>query len=162
MDPCTTNTGLRSEIVLGTDFLAGSRENNTPEAIRYILAHQIGHFVAHHNTKRWIVGTAGALSIPCFKTAMIRNLEFTADAYAAKVAPDGAVDALALCATGKDNYPYVNPHVQPKIKRHRSGIMGLAAKWTANEVPPPDRLWRLESDGLLAKPEHRVIPHPEF
>ncbi|WP_336250962.1 hypothetical protein, partial [Stomatohabitans albus] len=158
VDPCTLNPGLRNAIVLGTDFLAGSRENNTPNAVRFMLAHQIGHFVANHHKKRWLLFSAAAMGMLGTKTLIIRNLEFTADAYAATVVPEGTIDALALCAVGKDNYPYVNPDEQNRVARMNQGLMGFLAKWSADQVPPPERLRRLDTDGLLERPEDRVVP----
>lgn len=158
VDPCVGNPGMREMLLLGTDFLAGCRENNTPDAVRFMLAHQIGHIVAGHHRRIWVPLTAAAMGTIGFKTVLMRNMEFTADRYAAAVAGPGAVDALALCAVGKDNYPYVDPAVQTRHTRRHLGLMGMIAKATTNEVPPPDRLAHLRTAGVLAAPPTRVIP----
>lgn len=158
VDPCTLNPGLRSSLVLGSDFLAGCRENNTPDAIRFMLAHQIGHMVAGHHKPHWVFLTATTMGTVGLKTIIVRNLEFTADAYAAKVSPDGAVDALALCATGKDNYPYVNPKEETRFSGNTFGIMPFIAKWTLADVSPLDRLKRLDIDNCMYEENRHPIP----
>lgn len=151
INPCSRTQGMHPVIVLGTDFVAGCRENNTPEALRFMIAHQIGHAKFGHHSRWWQVCSTGIMSIFGLETLFVRHLEFTADAWAALQAPEGIMTGLGLCAVGKDNYPYL--HVSPRIRHthinYRRGIFGFLAKWSAPVVLISDRIRQLVTTGLL-------------
>lgn len=148
VDPCTVTPGLRPHLVLGTDFLAGCRENSTPEALRFMLAHQVGHVVLGHHTRRWVWLSTAILGTPVLKGVFIRRLERSADLWAARAVPEGAERALALCAVGKDNYPYLRGQEQIRHWEHRRDLMGHLAHLSATQVSASERLSRLHRSGL--------------
>lgn len=153
IDPCRMNPGMRHSLVIGMDFLAGCREQDTPDAVRYMLAHHLGHMKFAHNRKLWIVIAAPILGTPGLKTLLTRHLEFTADAYAAYLVPEGVDSALSLCAVGKDNFPFVNTGEQLRATHRPRGLLRFVARWWSDEVPAGERMWRLHRDGLAVR-EH--------
>lgn len=148
IDPCTMTPGLRPHLVLGTDFLAGCRENGTPEALRFMLAHQVGHMVLNHHTRRWLWLSTAILGTPVLRGVFIRLLEFNADLWAARAVPEGAERALALCAVGKDNYPYLHGGEQAEHWERRRDALGQLAYLWATQVPAAERVSRLRHHGL--------------
>ncbi|EEH64485.1 hypothetical protein HMPREF0044_0222 [Gleimia coleocanis DSM 15436] len=152
VDPCTQTPGLRKSIVLGSDFLAGCRENNTPEALRFMLAHQVGHFVFNHDSNCWLAYFTGGFATPVLGAKLAKNLEYSADVWAATQVPEGAFRALGLCAVGKDNYVYLDPQQDFSEKLYRPGLFGRYAKWTAVHAPVRNRLRALRKAGLLVAP----------
>ncbi|MCS4484778.1 hypothetical protein NXS08_04710 [Gleimia sp. 6138-11-ORH1] len=149
VDPCVQTPGLRKSIVISSDFLAGCRENQTPEALRFMVAHQVGHFVFNHHRNYWLIFSATGFATPGFGMAMAKNLEYSADAWAAQQIPAGAFRALTLCAVGKDNFPYLNPAEDFSEKLYSPGIFGFIARWTTVRVPVRNRLRALKKVGLL-------------
>lgn len=150
IDPCSINPGLRESIVLGSDFFAGCKEKGNVDALRFMLAHQVGHFVAGHN-KTWNIWISSAImGIPFLKTVFIRNLEFTADIWAAIKFPRGASVGLALCTVGKDNFDLVDS--KELVASHVNGIgfLGKLARWITSTVPAPERMKVLGKNELLA------------
>lgn len=167
VNPCEVDGGVRDAVVLGSDFVAGCRENDTPEALRFMVAHQLGHFAARHNSRAWHTLVELGSTVPVLRTVLTRNVEFTADLHAAQVAPEGALGALSLCALGKDNYPYTNPTRMLASPPSRLNPWGLAARWVHNGVSPVERFAKLVRvcPRALSEAPHRVHdafdPHPD-
>lgn len=149
LNPCSTNPGIRRGIIIGVEAVAGCREQNTPEALRFLIAHQIGHFVAGHHTKRWNILSAPCMGTLGLRTLVTRHLEFTADAYATQLCCDGAHQGLALLAIGKDNFAYVDRDIQIRAASSQKSWLSHIARWTVTEVAPTERVWRLQKDGLI-------------
>ncbi|MDO4760676.1 MAG: hypothetical protein Q4A31_01985 [Corynebacterium sp.] len=140
VDPCTVNPGLRKAIIIGTDFVSGCEQYDAPEALRFMLAHHVGHFVAGHNKNMNIWVSAASMSIPVFRTLLVRSLEFTADYWAATRYPVGAQQALALCATGRDNFVHVNCDELVRNHETKIGKLSKIARWETYSLPAPERL----------------------
>lgn len=150
IDPCTINPGLQESIFLGSDFFAGCKDKGSVDALRFMLAHQVGHFVAGHN-KKWNIWVSSAImAVPLLKTVFIRNLEFTADIWAATKFPTGARAGLALCAVGKDNFDSVD--LRELVESHVNGIGFLSklARWVTPTVSASERIKMLDKLELLA------------
>ena len=144
VDPCTSAPGLRPHLLLGSDVLAGCQENDTPEALRFMLAHQVGHLALHHHTRRWLWLSTAILGTPALRTVFLRLLELHADLWAVRAAPEGADGALALCAVGKDNYLGVQRGEQMRHWRRQRAVLSQAARWTGEQVPAAERITRLD------------------
>lgn len=149
VDPCYQNPGLRKNIIIGSDFYAGCRENNTPEALRFMLAHQVGHFVMGHNRSYWLLGSTAAFATPILGATLAKNLECSADSWAALQVPAGSVPALGLCALGKDNYPYLTLSEDFPNRVKRPGLFNLVARWAAVHAPVNLRLEQLIKTGRI-------------
>ncbi len=151
-NPCRGDFGLRPYVLIGTDFYAGCRENNTPEALRFMVAHQVAHIAANHGKAWWYILGGAFLNIPVLKALLIHSQEYTADAAAASIAPEGAAEAIQLCAVGKDNYVYGNIAKQiEKGHKPRSFFNKLLYKFS--KYPSYlTRIWSLADKKLIKEP----------
>lgn len=53
----------------------------TPELVRFVVAHELGHAAAHHHIWRWFAVVTGLALFPAVRRMLARQ-EATADAYA--------------------------------------------------------------------------------
>ena len=53
----------------------------TPELVRFVVAHELGHAAAHHHVWRWAAVVPGVALLPAVRRALARQ-DTTADAYA--------------------------------------------------------------------------------
>ena len=97
---------INAEIFEVGHFGVGPREPD-PEALDFIIAHELGHVAALHTTY-WYSFIAGIVFyVPFLGWALSRAREFTADNYAYSVVPDG-IDGIVLLSGGKYLYPAVD------------------------------------------------------
>lgn len=53
----------------------------TPELVRFVVAHELGHAACHHHRWRWFAVVSGVAILPAVRRALARQ-ESVADAYA--------------------------------------------------------------------------------
>src|SRR6478672_1271085 len=93
--------GLRRFVFINSDLVevgGGARE---PDALRFVIAHEVGHIAAGHVSYWRILGTFASQWIPLVGSTLSRAQEFTADSYGHALAPQGARSAMATLAGGK-------------------------------------------------------------
>ena len=56
----------------------------TPELLRFVVAHELGHAAAGHHILRWVAVVSGAALLPAVRRALARQ-EDSADAYATRL-----------------------------------------------------------------------------
>ncbi len=112
INPCRDDFGLCPYVLIGSDYYAGCRENDTPEALKFMVYHQVAHIALYHGSAWWYIFGAVALNVPILKAFLSHSQEYSADAAAASICPEGAFHAIQLSTVGKDNYVYGNPVVQ--------------------------------------------------
>ncbi|USR79175.1 hypothetical protein [Arcanobacterium pinnipediorum] len=162
IDPCIQSPGTRPIILIGMDFLSGCRENNTPHALRFMIAHQVAHFVYKHNSPAWIMGCSAVIATPILNTFFRKHCEFSADAWAGLYAPEGSALAMSLCVAGKDNYLFINTQDLASFRRRsRRGLFAIIAYYSALKVSVIERTKRLHSDNLLI-PVAPLTDHSEL
>lgn len=108
VEPCRADNAMRKSVIVGTDFYAGTRENDAPLAMEFMIAHEVGHAAARHGSFWRNLLSAMILPIPGIGGLLTRSQEYTADRFANLHCPEGGPAALALTVTGKDNFPYVD------------------------------------------------------
>src|SRR6476660_2550286 len=87
--------GLRRFVFINSDLLevgGGARE---PDALRFVIAHEVGHIAAGHVSYWRILGTFASQWIPQVGSTLSRAQEFTADNYGHALAPQGASTSAA-------------------------------------------------------------------
>lgn len=93
--------GLRRYIFVYSDlFEVGGRARN-PDALRFIIGHEVGHIAAGHASYWRILGTLGSQWIPFLGSTLSRGQEYTADNYGYLLCPQGSSGAIATLAAGK-------------------------------------------------------------
>jgi Zn-dependent protease with chaperone function len=78
------------------------------EAVKFVLAHELGHIKRHHNQKRF--WTMLSSVVPFLTAAYSRACEYTCDNIGSSFIPDtsGKLHGLLLLAGGKDIYKEIN------------------------------------------------------
>ena len=66
-------------IVFDKGFFRGA----TPPLLRFVIAHEMGHFHQHHHIKRWMMVVTGLVLVPAVRRWLAR-MEDDADAEAAR------------------------------------------------------------------------------
>ncbi|MDO5067306.1 MAG: hypothetical protein Q4D96_08520 [Propionibacteriaceae bacterium] len=142
IEPCRKDYGMRSVVVIGTDFFAGCRENDQWEAMRFMVAHEVGHIAAGHGSYLRMMLTAMLVDVPVLGGVITRPQEYTADAYARRLHPEGGLRAVAAVATGKDNFPYVEAET---MKEEATKRVGFFLWWTNLAGGHPIIPWRIHA-----------------
>lgn len=119
---------INAEVFEVGHFGVGPRDPD-PQALDFIIAHELGHVAALHTTY-WYTFIASMIAyLPFVGAALSRAREFTADNYAFAVVPDG-VDGIVLLSGGK----YLYPHVDGKQLAVRASTDFGAFVWVTNAL----------------------------
>lgn len=119
---------INAEIFEVGEFGVGPRHAD-PEALDFIIAHEIGHVAAKHTTY-WYTFIAGYIFyVPLLGTALSRAREYTADNHGYAVVPDG-IDGIVLLSGGK----YLYPHVDGRQLAARAGVDYGTFVWVYNAL----------------------------
>lgn len=143
--------GFRRFIFVYSDlFEVGGRLRN-PDALRFIIAHEIGHIAAGHASYwRW-VGIFAANWVPIVGPALSRSQEYTADNYGYAHCPQGSAPAMATLAAGK----YLNTSVDINAIADRAEDEKGFFVWTVNAAAShPVLAWRAHALRDRSTPGH--------
>ncbi|GAB18122.1 peptidase M48 family protein [Gordonia effusa NBRC 100432] len=93
--------GFRRFIVVYSDLFEIGGQARSPEALRFIIGHEVGHIAAGH-TSYWRQLTTGLLmQVPIIGSLLSRAQEYTADNHGYYTQPSGAPGAIGVLAAGK-------------------------------------------------------------
>ncbi|MFW0790171.1 M48 family metallopeptidase [Gordonia sp. CPCC 205333] len=93
--------GFRRFIVVYSDLFEIGGQARSPEALQFIIGHEIGHIAAGH-TSYWRQLTTGLLmQVPILGSLLSRTQEYTADNFGYYTQPSGAPGAIGAMAAGK-------------------------------------------------------------
>jgi Zn-dependent protease with chaperone function len=99
--------GLRRYLVLSDDLFDPGGRVRDPEALAFLVAHQLGHVVAGHTGFWRRTATLGGELVPGLGAALSRAMEYTADNHAYAHVPEGA-HSVRILAGGGQLYTRVN------------------------------------------------------
>lgn len=99
--------GLRRYLVLPGSLLDGAGRPRDPDAMAFLVAHQIGHITSGHTGYWQRLVILGAELVPGLGASLARTREYTADDHGLAHVPEGA-QAVRLFAGGSDLYTRVN------------------------------------------------------
>ncbi|GAA1758278.1 M48 family metallopeptidase [Nostocoides vanveenii] len=131
--------GFRRFIFIYSDlFEVGGRLKN-PDALRFIIGHEVGHIAAGHTSYwRWL-GIFGANIVPIIGPALSRSQEFTADNFGYAYCAHGSAPAMSVLAAGK----YLNETVDINAIADRAESEKGFFVWTVNAMSShPVLAWR--------------------
>lgn len=131
--------GFRRFIFIYSDlFEVGGRLRN-PDALRFIVAHEVGHIAAGHTSYwRWL-GIFASTWVPLIGPALSRSQEYTADNFGYAHCPQGSASAMATLAAGK----YLNASVDINAIADRAEQEKGFFVWTVNAAAShPVLAWR--------------------
>lgn len=96
----------RRDIIILTSEIVELAYQGKTEALRFVIAHELGHIKRKHSF--WRMTLFPGMLVPYLGKAYSRACEFTCDAIAADLVPNGAVDGLLVLSAGKKLPQYVD------------------------------------------------------
>jgi len=123
----------RSYVVIFSDLVDVAYELGDFNAVRFVLAHELGHIKCGH-VDLWRLAISAVPRVLFLNRSLVRAQEYTADRCAAYYAPEGAMGLMVLFA-GKRLYPRVNPDAYfDSVQNHRDGFWLRAANFWSNHA----------------------------
>ncbi len=99
--------GFRRYVAVNSDLFELGDRLTDPEALRFVIGHEVGHIAAGHASYWRQFGISIANLIPGLGSTLSRAQEYTADNHAYEFCPEG-VKGLRVLAAGKYLYSYVD------------------------------------------------------
>ncbi|NLE78987.1 MAG: M48 family metallopeptidase [Rhodococcus sp.] len=93
--------GLRRFVVVYSDMFEIGGQAREPDALSFIIGHEVGHIAAGHASYWRQLGQFAAQYIPVVGSALYRSMEYTADNHGYCVRPQGARGAMGVLGAGK-------------------------------------------------------------
>lgn len=93
--------GFRRFVVVYSDLFEVGGAARHPEALRFIIGHEVGHIAAGHVSYWRQLSSLATGWLPVLGSALSRAQEYTADNYGYYNQPDGAPGAIGVLAAGK-------------------------------------------------------------
>ncbi len=85
--------GFRRYICVYSDMFEVGGKTRDPEALRYVIGHEVGHIAAGHVSYFRLLFTNSFMRLPVVGQALSRAQEYTADNFGYRLSPDGAREA---------------------------------------------------------------------
>lgn len=120
--------GFRRFICIYSDMFEVGGKSRDPEALRYVIGHEVGHIAAGHVSYFRLIFTATFRQIPVLGEALSRAQEYTADNFGYRLSPEGARGGMKVLAGGK----YLNKQVNFDEFADRAATEGGLAIWAVN------------------------------
>lgn len=153
--------GFRRFVAVHSDLFEVGGKVRDPDALRFVIAHEVGHHAAGHVGYLRLVFTNLFMQIPVLGSALSRAQEYSADNYGYAYAPEGAPGTIALLSAGK----YLNAHVNVQEFADRAATeRGLWLHLVNLGASHPITTWRAHalrdrtrSGRLWLRPKTRVF-----
>ncbi len=124
-------TVRRKYVVIYSDIVDLAYEMNDMSAVRFVLAHELGHIYCGH-VSLWRMFISTIPSILMIGGNLSRAQEYSADRCGSYFVPEGAESILALFA-GKRTYKKVNMDAYLKsVKNHKPGFWFFIANFLSS------------------------------
>ena len=135
--------GWRRFIVVHSDLFEVGGAARDPEALRFVIGHEVGHLGAGHVSYWRLLLTMSIKQIPVLGNFLSRAQEYTADNFGYNYAgPQGAAGAIKVLAGGK----YLNANVNFDEFADRAFTEGYLFVWATNLLSThPVLAWRAQA-----------------
>jgi Zn-dependent protease with chaperone function len=134
--------GFRRFVMIHSDLLEVGGAAREPEALRFVIAHEVGHIAAGHVSYWRILATMASQWIPFVGSTLSRAQEYTADNYGFALVPHGAKPAMATLAGGK----YLGRSIDVDAMADRATMEPGFFVWLVNALSThPALLWRMHA-----------------
>lgn len=131
--------GFRRYVVVYSDLFEIGGQAREPDALAFIIGHEVGHIAAGHTSYWRQLGMYAGRYLPLLGTSLIRAQEYTADNHGFANRPEGAARAMGTLAAGK----YLNRVVGFDEFADRAGIERDFFVWLVNVLSShPVLTWR--------------------
>jgi Zn-dependent protease with chaperone function len=134
--------GFRRFVFVYSDLFEIGGQARDPEALRFILGHEVGHIAAGHASYWRLLAISGAQWIPFLGSTLSRSQEYTADNFGYALVPHGSAGAMATLAAGK----YLNRTVDVNALADRAFTeKGFFVWWVNGLASHPVLAWRMNA-----------------
>lgn len=131
--------GHRRFVAVYSDLFEIGGEARDPEALRFIIGHEVGHIAAGHTSYFRLLGLSFFNNLPILPKVLSRAQEYTADNYGFRYCPAGARGAIRVLSAGK----YLNVEVNFDEFADRAVLERGPFTWMANlQGTHPALTWR--------------------
>lgn len=155
--------GHRRFVVVYSDLFEIGGAPRNPNALRFIIGHEVGHIAAGHTSYFRLIFTALFARLPIVGSILSRAQEYTADNYGYRYCPQGAPEVSGVLAAGKYLMNEVNFDEYANRAVYESGFFAWIANLNASH---PVGTWRAhalrdrsEPGRLVWRPKHNP-PYP--
>ena len=136
--------GFRRFIAINSDLFEVGGQSRDPQALRFIIGHEVGHIAAGHVGYFRLLFTQTFMRIPVVGQALSRAQEYTADNFGYRYCPEGGPGAIKVLTAGK----YLNQQVNFDEFADRAVNDQGFAIWLVNLISThPVLTWRAHSAG---------------
>ena len=146
--------GFRRFVAVHSDLFEIGGAARDPEALRFVISHEVGHLAAGHVSYLRLLLTNLGMSIPLLGTALSRAQEYTADNHGYAMAPRGASGCMGLLAAGKYLGPQVNFHALADRATREKGFWLHVGVWGSTH---PVTTWRTHALRDRSRPGRLMI-----
>lgn len=158
--------GFRRYVVIYSDLFEVGGKARDPEALRFVISHEVGHIAAGHTSFTRIFVTQVLNNIPLLGQALSRAQEYTADNHGYAVSPQGAAGAMGLLSAGKYLGPQVNFHALADRAAREKGLWLHLVAWLSSH---PINTWRANAlrdrsrpGKIMIRPADTTAQFPAF
>ncbi|WP_084838650.1 M48 family metallopeptidase [Williamsia sp. 1138] len=131
--------GFRRFVVVYSDLFEIGGQARSPEALRFIIGHEVGHIAAGHVSYWRQLGSVVGMNIPVLGQALSRSMEYTADNHGYYHQPSGSPGAIGVLAAGKYMLTSVSFDEFADRATHEKGFF----TWVTNlQASHPVLTWR--------------------
>ncbi|MDN5688529.1 MAG: M48 family metallopeptidase [Brachybacterium sp.] len=141
--------GFRRFVVINSDLFEVGGQSRDPEALRFVISHEVGHLAAGHVSYFRLVFTNVISMIPILGPAFSRSQEYTADNFGYSIAPAGAPGVMGLLSGGKYLGAEVNVNELADRAATDPSFFIHWANWSASH---PVTTWRAHALRDRSKP----------
>lgn len=131
--------GFRRFVVVYSDLFEIGGDARDPEALAFIIGHEVGHIAAGH-ASYWRQFAQTAMNfVPFLGTSLSRSMEYTADNHGYSMRPTGIQGAIGVMAAGK----YLLKRVEFDTLANRATLETGFFVWLVNMLSShPVHTWR--------------------
>lgn len=155
--------GHRRFIAIYSDLFEIGGAARNPEALRFIIGHEVGHIAAGHVSYFRLIFTSFFMQLPILGNLLSRTQEYTADNFGYRYAPDGAETTTCVLAAGKYLMNDVNFHELANRAVYERGFFTWIYNLTTTHPPVTWRAHalrdRTEPGRLVWRPKNNP-PYP--
>jgi Zn-dependent protease with chaperone function len=143
--------GFRRFVAINSDLFEVGGAVRDPDALRFVIGHEVGHIAAGHVSYLRLVFTNLLAQVPLVGTAYSRTQEYTADNFGYLHAPAGAPGVMAVLSAGKYLNADVNVNELADRAAHEKGLWVHIANWQSSH---PVTTWRSHALRDRRRPGH--------
>lgn len=150
--------GYRRFVAVHSDLFEVGGKARDPEALRFVIGHEVGHLAAGHTSFGRTLLMACAGQIPLLGSALSRAQEYTADNHGYSQAPQGVAGLIGLLGAGKYLGAQVNLHAMADRATRERGWWLHLANWLSSH---PVLTWRAHALRDRSRHGRLMIRPPE-